>query len=569
MKKIIVVSLAILLTSSIFAQNGWNEVWSLQQVPFQPENSFSEYAKVIAGFDTDKDGWGEFITGYTDLDSNYIFMYEATGDNTYEMVWYWKFPTAGEGWFAVAVGNLDKNDKEEIVVGWASKIDANNVNPSRIFTFEWNGTIGENKYGRDKGDGIFQPSFKTNFGLPDNAAWNPYSMIIEDIDNDNVNELIIGIRSGDRGREVLIASAKGGDLVGFGTLEVEYNFQNTENGSNFCTITGDLDNDGNTDIFEMVWNLFTLRIFEVTGENTYEHVNDLEQIYTDKDIDYGSVDGMRILDINGDGKNELVIAGADDSGVERHLFLIQNITDISTITADDVIEFYYLPQNKRPNGSLIQAGLRNMVAGDPDKDGKINLIINGAESGQIFDLEYKGEGDLADSTSWNLNIIYDSFKIFADEVDSDSASLLTPRHYYGDLANDMDGDGLSEYVFVNYSTDKSIWANDVYISILESESTTDVKRVNRFIPKDISLNQNYPNPFNPTTNISFGISLKGNVKLIVYDLLGKEIETILDEEKNAGNYSINFDGSNLSNGVYYYSLITNGKLLTKKMLLMK
>jgi len=139
MKKIFLFLLTLFFASTNLAQTRWNEVWNLQQVPFQPENSSSEYAKVIAGFDTDEDGFGEFITGFTDLDSNFIFMYEATGDNTYEIVWSWKFPTAGEGWYGAAVGDLDNNEKVEIVLGWPSTINASNTNPSRIFTFEWNG----------------------------------------------------------------------------------------------------------------------------------------------------------------------------------------------------------------------------------------------------------------------------------------------------------------------------------------------------------------------------------------------------------------------------------------------
>ena len=127
-----------------------------------------------------------------------------------------------------------------------------------------------------------------------------------------------------------------------------------------------------------------MRFFEVTGTDTYEHVNDLEKIYQPEDIDYGAVDAVRILDANGDGKNELFMAGADDAGKGRHLFLIQNVTDISKITADDVVDFYYIPDSFKPNGFPVEAGLRNMDVGDPDHDGKIDLMICGAESGKIY-----------------------------------------------------------------------------------------------------------------------------------------------------------------------------------------
>ena len=571
MKKALLLISIFLFTSTLFSQTVWNEVWNLQQVPFQAENSSSEYAKVIAGFDTDEDGWGEFITGYTDLDSNYVFMYEATGDNTYEMVWHFKFPFSANSYYGVAVGDIDNNDKVDIVIGIPVVVTAENPNPPRVFVFEWNGVQGENNYGRDQGGGTFLPTGETHFDIPENTDWRPYSMLIEDVDKDGVNELVVGVRAGGRGREVLVASVAGGDLSGFGYWVVEYNFQNSESGSNYCTVTGDLDNDDLTDIIEIVWWRLTFRMFEVTGPDTYEHVNSIDQVYAAEEIDFGAVDGASIVDINGDGKNELLISGADDAAIEKRLFLIQNVTDLSSITADDVIEFYTFPTRIKPNGSpLASSGLRNMVVGDPDQDGKLSLMIAAENNGQIYDLEYKGEGDLADSSSWELTIAYDSFESAAAELGADSASSLSPRLYYGALASDMDGDGLEEYVFNNYSTDKVIWPNDMYISVIEADKATGVTPVNSLIPETLELSQNYPNPFNPSTNIAFSIpENSGHVKLLVYDILGRVITTLVDEELTSGNYNIKFDASNLPSGIYMYKLSTKSNTKTMKMILQK
>jgi len=94
------------------------------------------------------------------------------------------------------------------------------------------------------------------------------------------------------------------------------------------------------------------------------------------------------------------------------------------------------------------------------------------------------------------------------------------------------------------------------------------------IPSSFQLYQNYPNPFNPYTTIQYSIPLnekreQKNVKLIVYDILGNEIAVLVDEQKSPGNYSVNFDGSNLSSGLYYYTLTSDNIGLTKKMALMK
>jgi hypothetical protein len=84
-----------------------------------------------------------------------------------------------------------------------------------------------------------------------------------------------------------------------------------------------------------------------------------------------------------------------------------------------------------------------------------------------------------------------------------------------------------------------------------------------------SLEQNYPNPFNPFTTINWQIAKDGFVTLKVYDLLGREIAQLINEEKKAGNYKVKFDGSSLPSGVYLYELISGGFKSTKKFVLMK
>ncbi|MEN8193259.1 MAG: T9SS type A sorting domain-containing protein [Bacteroidota bacterium] len=566
MKKTLLIITLFFIATSLFSQTVWNEVWNLKEAPFRPADSGSDYTKVVAGFDTDEDGWGEFITGYTDFfsDSNYVFMYEATGDNTYEVVWYWKMPAERNSYFGVTVGDADHNGNVEIIIGLPTIVSEGDPNPARVFTFEWNGVQGENKYGRENGDGSFSSTSETHFDIPDMTDWRPYSMTLEDIDKDGVNELVVGVRAGGRGREVLVASVVGGDLSAFGQWTTEYSYQYAEGGSNYCTVTGDLDNDGNTDIIELVWNMYTIRFFEVTGPDTYEYQNGLEKIFSP--VDHGSVDGVCIVDVNGDGKNEMLHASTD----AETIYLIENVTDLAAITADDIVEIYHPPVNTRPNGTLTDGGMRRMVAGDPDQDGKLNLLIAGGHRGQVLDLEYKGEGDLADSTSWELSIAYDCFAQPAIEIGADSASILTPRIYYGDLADDMDGDGKSEFVLVNYSTDKEVWENDIYIAIVEADQATSVEPTDKLIPETLELSQNYPNPFNPATKINFAVpENSGHVKLAVYDILGRVITTLVDEELSSGNYSVDFDASNLPSGIYMYRLSSGSNTQTMKMILQK
>jgi hypothetical protein len=96
-----------------------------------------------------------------------------------------------------------------------------------------------------------------------------------------------------------------------------------------------------------------------------------------------------------------------------------------------------------------------------------------------------------------------------------------------------------------------------------------IVEVDIILPIEFSLEQNYPNPFNPSTNIQYTISSKQNVQLLVYNVLGKEIATLVNEEKPAGNYEVNFDASKLSSGVYFYQLQAGSFVETKKMILLK
>ncbi len=89
------------------------------------------------------------------------------------------------------------------------------------------------------------------------------------------------------------------------------------------------------------------------------------------------------------------------------------------------------------------------------------------------------------------------------------------------------------------------------------------------IPNDYVLHQNYPNPFNPVTKISFDLPKSGFVSLKIYNILGNEVATLVNDYKNAGKYIIEFNASDLSSGIYYYRLETENFVDVKKMVLIK
>lgn len=144
---------------------------------------------------------------------------------------------------------------------------------------------------------------------------------------------------------------------------------------------------------------------------------------------------------------------------------------------------------------------------------------------------------------------------------------------FGDSAN------IGQLVYLSFAFetigDESL-RNELMKRILQYfDIVTDIDNENLITPKIFSLSQNYPNPFNPSTIIKYTIPIidpnfsSANVTLKIYDILGREIITLINEKKVAGNYEATFDASILSSGIYFYQLKFGGLVSTKKMMLLK
>ncbi len=206
------------------------------------------------------------------------------------------------------MGDLNNNGVVEIVTTLPSVVGTD-PNPLRVWVFEWNGVVGQNAYGFfNSATKTYDPSGGWNYEAPDNYDLRPYSLTIEDIDKDGKNELITGMRvGGSSNREVYVSSVDG-DFGGFVSWILEWKYSAPFGGSNYSTTTGDLDNDGNREIYMFVWNSFTMRIFECTGDKQYTEVFFVDQLYAPQGIDYGALDAVRVADVNKDGINEMYIA---------------------------------------------------------------------------------------------------------------------------------------------------------------------------------------------------------------------------------------------------------------------
>lgn len=107
------------------------------------------------------------------------------------------------------------------------------------------------------------------------------------------------------------------------------------------------------------------------------------------------------------------------------------------------------------------------------------------------------------------------------------------------------------------------------MKVIMSTNPTGVNEIWDTTPDEFSLSQNYPNPFNPNTKIKFTIKEKGLVNSKVYDILGREISTLVNDVKSQGLYDVDFNAAGLSSGIYFYSLQSGSNVESKKMILIK
>jgi hypothetical protein len=117
---------------------------------------------------------------------------------------------------------------------------------------------------------------------------------------------------------------------------------------------------------------------------------------------------------------------------------------------------------------------------------------------------------------------------------------------------------------INVTLGSEMYIDDLELSM---DIVSDVE--DQYQPLTFKLEQNYPNPFNPSTIISYQLPISGQVTLNVYDLLGKEVATLVNEEKAAGIYEVDFNASQLSSGIYFYKLQAGAFSETKKMTLLR
>ncbi|MCK9211931.1 MAG: T9SS type A sorting domain-containing protein [Ignavibacteriaceae bacterium] len=211
-------------------------------------------------------------------------------------------------------------------------------------------------------------------------------------------------------------------------------------------------------------------------------------------------------------------------------FPTSNITALSTIGSNLFVETMtgvYLSIDDGANWTAVNNGLTTLNVRSAVVNGS-NLFV-GTNGGGVYLTTDNGSNWSAVNTGLTNKFVY-------------SLAVIGSDLYAGTL-----GSGL--------------WKR----SLSDMITAVEDNKINQ--PSNFSLYQNYPNPFNPTTNIRFEIASPGFVSLKVIDLLGREVTSLVNEYKQAGNYDVNFDASKLSSGIYFYKLQAGNFSSTKKMVL--
>ncbi|MFO7444887.1 MAG: T9SS type A sorting domain-containing protein [Ignavibacteriaceae bacterium] len=199
------------------------------------------------------------------------------------------------------------------------------------------------------------------------------------------------------------------------------------------------------------------------------------------------------------------------------------------------------------------------VGGWPDDDSTVvHYMYNDGTNGDM----------VADDSLWTLELVFPQYSPFRIQYKYGANWGLPSNTGSNDneagVASDHFIELTSDMVSATVRNQWGVTGDHELVDVV-----TGVTEIPSGIPAVYNLDQNYPNPFNPTTNIRFSVPEAGVVTLKIFNLLGQEVATLLNEQMNAGTFDVDFNAANLTSGVYFYTISAGNYTATKKMLLMK
>ncbi len=608
MKKVLVLfSIVLLVTLSLHAQSPINASTVATYNAYAgtaPDTTVPYYndlgvRRVIVA-DADGDGTQEIIaTDYSN--GGRVHVLKPDGQGNLEIIWSSPVDTTESGSTPrfPRVGDCDGDGNPEIIFEQNGE--------KRIVFYEWNGS----SWGTEPAYEITNDMFRAAGSLED-LRFTREVFQVYDVDGDGMSEIIpygnsprrdiyiCGIEGSFPGFATLVIEGGHPDNSTNGRMWVT--------GSQWSSTPADIDGDGKLEIINNHWDNFGMWGIQVNGPDsyTYPDTNKPGVYHRYSPTDGNSYFGLAAADVDGDGRDE--IAGTMyGNNFNMCLFQFQTWDTTANLFYDDPDSIasrfgIIAPMTELAAlGGKSTAELWPCVKGDLNKDGKDEIYTGGGAGLNLIAVQYKGTGSLLDSNNYTANLVYngegndifDSIKVYHGRIDTvmsdtDTSYVLdttkvdtmyaeTPftAYIYADSV-DLDNDGNMEIVLSEQSVYDSInvihyeWVDSTKswernnalqhklintyrktIRVLEYEGATGLvdQNYNVVTPDDYILENNYPNPFNPTTKIKFILPIQKKISLKIYDMLGREIATLIDNEiYHKGNFEVTWDGTN-KNGV--------------------
>ncbi len=267
-------------------------------------------------------------------------------------------------------------------------------------------------------------------------------------------------------------------------------------------------------------------------------------------------------------------------------FIGEKIENVSSSAG--TLDFYNEENSQSGNYSIYWSGANqyNTISFDfrPDKDLSVlrdsnyvlDFMVKCDKSNTSFDIRFLDSKTDANDHPWRLGSRIDNNKIIFDNSWQNVRVSLKDMYEFGSYDNSkwyepvglFDWEKIDRFEIVAEQgslTGTKLWFDEIKIF---NPDITAVEE-NYELPSKYNLAQNYPNPFNPETTIKYSLPIGGFVNLSVYDLLGREVAELINEEMAAGSYQIKFNAGNLSSGIYFYVLRAGDFISTRKMMLVK
>ncbi len=523
------------------------------------------------------------VTNYNATGTVSVFI--PVGDDSLKMVWTSPLLQHGSGSAEltpryVLFGDLDNDGKIEVIC---------QAGPVGIYIFEWDGVAGSYNFGDKPSQIIGAPPLL-------NAEGNCEYMECSDVDGDGQNELTVAYNSSPNSNDAYYVISASGDWStndpGFSGFVVEYEGVRTElgawkldGGTPYAMIAADFLGNGKKEILLHNWNLKNITMLNPTGPNTYQladTVNGKQNIQLGGTLDEVALFGGMAADVDGDGRQEVYLptyAAQDNAGNYPHTGWVHMISfdspqnSTNELDSSDVFVLDLKSQLDIPDGYAIFG----YGQGDIEGTGKAHLYFSSSYPFNVISAEFEG-GNKKDMNNWKITDLYPgdstiysaiTIKDSAGTIDSNKTvqTAFVSKMYdnYTHLFSKTNEDMILPYQAINDSIDitKLTWNSGTSqfdtvkskilnpkrwsLRVLEGGAATGikVKDVTLITPTDYKLEQNYPNPFNPTTTIGFSLPVKDRITLKVFDILGREVATLVNnQEYSKGSYNVSWDGTN-------------------------